>query len=110
MSRTVHVEAESASVEYFGRFDLRINRLIAHLAAEGEIDDNTDRAFAEAIGRVPQTVNFWRNMLMFPNSVSLIKIARRFDVSIDWMCGFYGNSLEDCYRDKKGPKSLSLVA
>lgn len=110
MSRTVHVEAESASVEYFGRFDLRINRLIAHLAAEGEIPGTTDKAFADAIGRQPQTVNYWRNMLSFPNSVSLIKIAKTFGVSIDWMCGFYSNSLEKCYRDRKGPKQLSLVA
>ena len=104
----IKVHEEYARVEFFGRFDLRINRLINHLAAEGLIKDTTDRAFAESIGRQPQTVNFWRNLHTFPNSVSLMLIAKKFGVSIDWMCGFYGNALSDCYRDKVGPAKLTM--
>lgn len=109
MSRMIRVEAETASVEYFGRFDLRINRLIAHLAAEGKIENTTDQAFANAIGRTAQCVNYWRNMMSFPNSVSLIKIGKTFEVSLDWLCGFYSNSLSECYRDKEGPKAQHLT-
>ncbi len=110
MTRKITVHEESVNVEFFGRFDLRLNRLIKHLYATGQLDSETDKAFAESIGRMPQTVNFWRNLLSFPNSVSLMKIAKKHDVSLDWMVGLKGNTLEYAFRSKKGPKHLALVA
>jgi hypothetical protein len=112
MGRTVRVEEEYARAEVFGRWDLRVNRLIAHLVRVGELANDTDACFAAEIGRSSQCVNYWRNFLTFPNSVSLVYIAKRFEVSLDWMCGFHGNNLTHVYRrgsSHRAPASLSLI-
>lgn len=97
MSRKVEVAAEFAPAEFFGRSDLRFNRLIQYLFDQGIIEDVTDRAFADAIGRQSDTVRRWRSYVSFPNSVSLVKIARRFDVDVNWLVGLSGNSLENAF-------------
>jgi len=97
MTRKIVVEEEVVSIEFFGRSDLRFNRLIQFLFEEGYIEDKTSPAFAKAIQRTPGTVNRWREYKAFPNSVSLVRMARRFGVNIGWMCGLHGNSIEDAF-------------
>jgi len=97
VSRNVHVAAEYAPADFFGRFDLRLNRLMKDLFQRGLIDDETAPALSRAIGRQPSTVGRWLNYESFPNSVSLVKLAQKFDVDINWICGLRSNAIEDAY-------------
>lgn len=101
------VHAEHAPKEFFGRFDLRFNRLVQHLFEQGEIADTTNKAFGDAIGRKASTVMSWRAYKSFPNSVSLVKIALKFDVDINWIVGLRGQKISDAFVE---PRHLNKAA
>lgn len=104
----VHVEAEFAPAEFFGRSDLRMNRLVQHLFELGVIEDVTDAAFARAINRRPSTVRRWRTYHSFPNSVSLVLMAKKFNVDINWIVGLRGNAIEDAFSSAT-PKAAKVA-
>jgi hypothetical protein len=99
---------ELTSARLFGKFDWRINRLIHHLFEIGELDDTTDRAFGESIGRSKETIWKWRSYRSFPNAVSLILIHKRWNIDIHWLCGLRGQMLKDAFVKKE--RKLKLVA
>jgi hypothetical protein len=95
--KIIEIQAEYAPKDFFGRFDLRLNRLMTDLAQRGLIDDATAAAFGRAIGRRGSTVARWLDYESFPNSVSLTKIAVEFEISINWIVGLQGNNIADAY-------------
>lgn len=108
MSKKIKVEEEFAPAEFFGRSDLRFNYLISHLHQEGILEDTTDRAFGDAIGRTAHTVGRWRNYQSFPNSVSLVLIAKTFKVDINWIVGLRGNSLKNAFTEDRTTLSKAV--
>jgi hypothetical protein len=111
IERLVHIAEENVPENFFGRFDLRINRLIIHLFEQGMIDGDSDRSFAEAIGRMPHTVWSWRTYRSFPNSVSLVKMYQAFGVDIHWLCGLRSNNIAEAFdKTHEQGKILAKVA
>ena len=51
-------------------------------------DPRNDADIADALGVSRQTVSMWRHGTRSPKKTVLIKIAREFDVSIEWLMGF----------------------
>lgn len=43
--------------------------------------------FAKTIGVHQNAISYWETGRRLPNAEDLIKIADKYDVSLDWLCG-----------------------
>ena len=67
-----------------------------------ENDPRNDTAIASALGVSKQSISMWRHGLRSPKKSVLVKIAKEYDVSIEWLMGF------DVDRSTKRPVSLVI--
>jgi len=67
-----------------------------------ENDPRSDTAIASALGVSKQSISMWRHGSRSPKKSVLVKIAKEYDVSIEWLMGF------DVDRSTKRPVSLVI--
>lgn len=67
-----------------------------------ENDPRNDTAIANALGVSKQALSMWRHGTRSPKKSVLIKIAKEYDVSIEWLMGF------DVDRNTKRPTSIII--
>ena len=53
-----------------------------------DTDPRNDTAIADALGVSKQTISMWRHGARSPKKTMLVKIAREYDVSLEWLMGF----------------------
>lgn len=62
----------------------KFGKILLELRTERGI---SQRTLGEALGVVNQTISFWENGSREPDMDTLLKIAKYFDVSIDYLFG-----------------------
>jgi len=67
-----------------------------------ENDPRSDTAIASALGVSKQSISMWRHGSRSPKKSVLVKIAKEYDVSIEWLMGF------DVDRNTHRPTSLII--
>ncbi|MCR5748359.1 MAG: helix-turn-helix domain-containing protein, partial [Lachnospiraceae bacterium] len=54
----------------------------------------TQRDFAEELGLQPSTLSGYEKGNIIPSTDILLKIARKYNLSLDWLCGLTNNAFQ----------------
>lgn len=96
MARGIRV-VDLPSREVFGRYDLRVKRIIDHLGVSPDV-------FCGEAGLCRTLAYGWLAARWAPSARSIVRLCNYWGLSADWMLGLLSNSLEEAFLQRGGKR------